>query len=289
MSSSSPFAKWARAVDRARAKKDANRLLGLEHERLANPKAMLLAKHGVLGIAAAGLDEWATDVALAWDTPKPEVDEALCRLVSRGWEKDKAVQGRHELGKRLARKLMGFASMEHLQRFWDEELTSPLDSRWLMVPTSWFVELGVDVAQLREMNPSTPSSLNTDTPLPRFLPDSYADLCAQALERGSPPRWSPLMACFLHGNSQRIFELVGAGLDPWATDPGSILPDWSLAGALGLDPMRTMSPSLEDSDGVDVSDSPVWGSVRAVVMEKKLSRALIDVSAPAPTRPAPRL
>lgn len=280
-SRSSPLLKWILAVKKAAKNKDANRLLELERERLAGEAATPLSGGGVLRIATYLLDEWAVDVALGWDTPKPAVDVVLFHLVK---EEPEKTRDNRDLGKRLAWKMMAFASPAHLESFWDGELCALPGTRWLTIPASWFIDLGVDVAQLRPMFGSIFGPVKQDSFL-RSLPEPYGQLCGRALEAGAPACWSPLMACFLHDNPDRAFELIGVGLDPWACESGSVLPHWSLAGALGLDPTNTQCPGVETSDGEDVRHSQAWAAVRSAVLEKKLSTDLAQVSEPVPSRP----
>lgn len=176
------------------------------------------------------------------------------------------------IGQRLLEKVATAAPSPALERFWADGLASD-ESDWWMVPSvKLFKDAGVDVLSPRAFNPSTSDPSQAQHALPP-VPEPYDTLCAESMEQGHPPYWSPFLACWLNPKPHWALELIALDFDPWSPAPDTILPGWTLAGALGLDPSRPF-PIPVDALGDEWKMAP-WSAVKAAVLEHRLSERLL--------------
>ena len=263
---------WLRRVRHALRKKDASSLLRLECERITTGQGLGLVGHGVLGIAATGLNEWGVDTALGFDTPPPDFSLVLHHLTYKNPSRRDVDL---PVGQRLLEKVIAASPPSALVKMWEEGLASWDADFWLLPTVKRFKDAGVDVTARRAFNPSPSDPSYAQRALPP-MPEPYDVLCGQALREGNEPYWGPLLACWLNPKPRWALELIQEGLDPWAPSPATILPDWTLAGALGLDNTRVVAPPLDKMD--EGWDMAPWVVVKAAALEHRLSAGLLDPS-----------
>lgn len=250
--------RWISKVSSALRRRDAPALREHEKERLDNPLGLELVPYGVLGVAARQANAWGVATALDGSLPLPDLDALVDSLVHASYGTAWSSAGadtRQEIWGLLA---------SHLPR-------PTRDRAW----SSWLQYLGNTGAR-DFIAPFMAMGVSVHAPIPMESEKFWMNTGVWAhFSLDKPAVWTPLAAAFHCQDAGRVLELLDAGADPFSRNPETLLPDWSLAGALGLEGGRVPGFAFD-------LDGPDWELVRSRVREMALARRLPGAQGPSP-------